>query len=89
VRGAVGRLVRDSWVIGIATAIAIGYAGARLVVEIVDLVLAVMDGEPSSGRFVVEIDGHDVPYFEVMAAAVAFAAVALLGAWLLARAERE
>ena len=87
-RTIVGRLVSDSWVLAIATAIAVGYAAVRVVSELVELVLAVIDGDETAGRFVVEIKGHDIPYFDLLAATVTFTAVALLGAWLLARADR-
>ena len=88
-RTILAKLVRDAWVLGIATAIAVGYAAVRLVSELVELVLRVIDGTEAGGRFVVEIKGHDVPYFDVMAAAITLTAVTLLGGWLLARADRR
>ena len=50
-REAVRRLVSDEWVIGLAAAVAIGYAGVLFVRSLVDLVVDVINDRGTARQF--------------------------------------
>ena len=85
---ALRRLLDDGWVLGIATAIAIGYAAVRVVTEIVEVVLRAIDHQDASGLFVFHLGGRAFGYVGVLTAAVTFAVVVVASAFLLARGDR-
>ena len=83
------RLLRDSWVIGITAAIAIGYATVRTVTELVNTILRALSDDSASGVFVFDVAGREFGYQGLLTAAITLAVVGALAAWLLARSEHK
>lgn len=89
VRDALRRLARDDWVLGIAAAIAIGYASVVALRAIVDVAFQAKEDVERHEQFVVAIAGRDINYRELLVTLLTLAAVATLSAWLLRRAQRN
>ena len=87
-REALGQLATDQRVIGIAAAVAIGYALVAFVVAVAGVVLDVAGGEEyAQGRpFRVEIAGYGIGYAPVVLQGGALVLVVLLAAVFARRA---
>jgi hypothetical protein len=76
------RLARDDWVVGIAAAIAIGYAVVAFVRSVAEVVLDVVAGEEYEGPLAV----GGVRYDGLATSAATLLAVVVLAAFALRRA---
>jgi hypothetical protein len=88
VREALRRLGSDEWVIGLAAAVAIGYAGVIFVRSLIDLVVDVVNDRGTGGYLSFSISGREFPYERPVTAAVTLAALILLAAYLLRRSRQ-
>jgi hypothetical protein len=70
VRDALRQLATDSWVLGIAAAIAIGYAVVSFLRDVARTAIATAEGELTGGLFVVTVLGRKVS-FELVATSTA------------------
>ena len=87
-REALRRLGSDEWVIGLAAAVAIGYAGVLFVRSLVDLVVDVINDRGTGGYLSFSISGRDISYERPVTSAFTLAAVILFAAYLLRRSRR-
>jgi hypothetical protein len=78
-------LATDDWVIGLAAAIAIGYASVVFVRSVVQVVVDV-SRDTTSGGLSVEVAGRTIAYETPVLAGVTLLALVLLSALLLRRA---
>ena len=85
VRKALRRLTSDDWVIGLAAAVAIGYASVLLVRSLVDLVIGVVQDRDEGRYFSFTVAGRTVAYEQPLVWAATLGALTLLAAWLLRR----
>ena len=87
-RAALRRLASDDWVIGLAAAIAIGYASVRFVRALVQVVVDVIR-DTSYGGLTVKIAGRSISYQDPVLSAGTLLALVLLSAFLLRHAKFE
>jgi hypothetical protein len=87
-REALRDLARNSSVIGIAAAIAIGYAVVAFLLAAGDTVLEAIRGGEATGPFAFEVAGRPIFYERVAPAAVTLVVVVAAAAFVLQRAAR-
>ena len=87
-REALRRLATDDWVIGLAAAVAIGYASVLLVRSLIDLAIGLVQDREARGGFSFMVAGRAVDYEQPLVWAFTLGALILLTAWLLRRSRR-
>ena len=87
-RTALRRLGSDDWVIGLAAAVAIGYASVLFVRSLVELVVDVIQDRETGGYLSFSISGRDIAFERPVTSAFTLAALILLAAYLLRRSRQ-